>query len=285
MGNEEALCNAVVRMLEWEAEVERGRVTYPERDGSGPPVEMRVEVADRRYAIEHTLVEPFPKAFQAGAEFTEFAAPLHDLFYGNMPKPGTYELIFPVHPTAGRHRREHAALRARIAAWVEEAAQALHTECPERLGRNQLPHGYQGTRTGKFEQLEITLTRRVRWSESDKHDGALFLVRSVGEDLEDQRLVRVQTSLARKLPKLLECGDQGDVTILILEWTDIALTNQIVLARALEAALADYPVWPDHIFLADTAVPGMWHFFQPVAQGQFSINMEYIDIDQSLSAT
>lgn len=60
---------------------------------------------------------------------------------------------------------------------------------------------------------------------------------------------------------------------------DIALTNQIVLARALEAALADEAAWPDHLLLADTAVPDHWHFFYPVANGPFSIDVEYIEIE------
>ena len=279
MGNEEALCEAMVRLLELEVGALRGAISFPDQDGFGPPVEMRVCIGHRRYAIEHTLVEPFPKAIQTGVEFTHFARELQDRFHGSMPKPGTYELIFPAHPTEGRHRRDHAALRERIAAWVEVAAQELYAEFPERLDRNRVPRRYRGTRTRSFEDLSVRLTRRVHWSEKGTHDGALFVVRAVGEDLEDQRLVRVRTALRKKLPKLRNCSEDGDVTVLILEWTDIALTNQILLARALEAALADEPVWPDHIMLADTAVPGMWHFFQPVADSEFSVDMAYIEID------
>ena len=35
----------------------------------------------------------------------------------------------------------------------------------------------------------------------------------------------------------------------------------------------------EHVFLADTATD-QWHFFQPVIEGQFSIEMEYIDIER-----
>jgi hypothetical protein len=280
MGNEELLCEAMVRRLEWEAGDVRRETTYPERDGSGPPVEMRVSIGRCRYAIEHTLVEPFPRAIQTGKEFVELTAELETRFNGNMPKPGTYELIFPVHPTDGRHRREHAALRARIVAWIEAAAADLYAECPERQDRHRRPHGYQGKRTAVFDGLSVTLTRRVHWSESGTHDGTLFSARTVGEDLEDQRLARIRSALKKKLPKLLECGKEGDVTILILEWSDIALSNQVVIARALETALADEPAWPDHILLADTMIPEFWHFFHPVENGVFSIDMEYIDIDR-----
>ena len=72
---------------------------------------------------------------------------------------------------------------------------------------------------------------------------------------------------------------EGDTTFLILEWSDISLSNQIVIAEALETALADRDDCPDHIVLADTTTD-QWHFFRPVIDGQFSIDMEYIDIER-----
>jgi hypothetical protein len=284
MGNEELLCEALIRLLEEDVGAIRGEVTFPEKDGSGPPVEARVRIGTRRFAIEHTLIEPFPQAIQAGKEFAELTSELEQRFNGKMPKPGTYEIIFPVHPTQGVHRREHEALRARMAVWIEEAAGELHAEQPDRLDRSRRPQGYHGSRSREFDGIAVTLRRRVHWSESGTHDGTLFLVRTVGDELEDLRLARIRTSLQRKLPKLLKCADEGDVTILVLEWSDIALTNQIVIARALKAALADEPAWPDHILLADTAIPGNWHFFHPVRGRAFSIDMEYIEIDRDLLA-
>ena len=90
----------------------------------------------------------------------------------------------------------------------------------------------------------------------------------------------MRTALDKKLPKLGDCAALGDTTFLILEWSDIALSNHIVIARALEAALADRNDWPDFVFLADTATD-QWHFFQPVIAGRFSIDMQYIDIDRT----
>lgn len=53
--NEQALCEAMVRLLEREASLTRSNVSYPERDGSGPPVEMRFSLGERRFAIEQLL--------------------------------------------------------------------------------------------------------------------------------------------------------------------------------------------------------------------------------------
>ncbi len=279
MDNEKALCEALVRLLEEDFGTTRSDVTFPETDGSGPPVEMRLRLGDRRIAIEHTLLEPFPMAIQTGKEFIELTAAIEADLNGNLPTPGTYVLVFPVHPTQGKHRRIHAELHEKISAWIIGAANDLHDECPERKDRDRSPHGYRGTRTTEIEGIPMELSLRVHWSETDRHDGALFLSRAVGEDVEQLRLVRVKTALNKKLPKLCACADDGDTTFLILEWSDIALSNHIVIAEALDAALAGRDDWPDYVFLADTATDS-WHFFQPVIDGQFSIDMEYIDIEK-----
>jgi len=79
------------------------------------------------------------------------------------------------------------------------------------------------------------------------------------------------------LPKLTACRAEGDVTVLILEYRDIALTNQVLVAQALEAELEgrDYP---DHIFIADTTDDDTWFFFQPVTDRLFSIDMNHSDV-------
>lgn len=280
MGNEEALCEALIELLEEEFEAKRADVTYPERDGSGPPVEMRLRIGERNIAIEHTVVEPFPKAIQTGKEFVELTAQIESQLNGNMPKPGTYSLVFPIHPTDGKHRRTHDDLRNKLIAWIVQAGKDLHAECPERRDRDRCPHGYNGKRAAEIDGVQLELSLRVHWSERGHHDGALFLARTAGTDVEVQRLVRMRTTLDKKLPKLSDCAALGDTTFLILEWSDIALSNHIVIALALEAALADREDCPDFVFLADTATD-QWHFFQPVIAGRFSIDMEYIDIDRT----
>jgi hypothetical protein len=276
--NEQALCEALIRILEEDFDLQRSDVTYPEDDHSGPPVEMRLRLGARRFAIEHTLIEPFPLAIRTGKWFHELTAEIAAALNGAMPPPGTYRLVFPVHPTEGKPRRTHAALRARIMQWVREAGDELHGECPERLDRHHRPHGYRGVRTTEIDGIPLSLTLVVHWSESGRHDGALFLSRAVGDDVEDQRRIRIRTALDKKLPKLTACRAEGDVSVLILEYADVALTNQVLVAEALEAELADRNDCPDHIFLADTTGDEMWYFFQPVADQIFSIDMDYINV-------
>lgn len=276
--NEQALCEALIRILEEDFDLQRSDVTYPEDDHSGPPVEMRLRLGARRFAIEHTLIEPFPLAIQTGKWFQELTAEIAAALNGAMPPPGTYRLVFPVHPTEGKPRRTHAALRARITQWVREAGEELHGECPERLDRHHQPHGYRGVRTTEIDGIPLSLSLVVHWSERSHHDGALFLSRAVGDDVEDQRRIRTRTALDKKLPKLAACRAEGDVSVLILEYADVVLTNQVLVAQALEAELAGRDDCPDCIFLADTTGDEMWYFFQPVADQIFSIHMDYIDV-------
>jgi hypothetical protein len=175
-------------------------------------------------------------------------------------------------------------LRRRISDWIIGAAQQLHEECPERRDRYWNPRGYRGTRTTEIDGIQLELSLRIHWSESGHHDGSLLLVRNAGNDVERLRLDRMRTALARKLPKLRECAELGDTTFLVLEWSDVALSNHIVIAEALQAALAERDDCPDHVLLADTATD-QWHFFQPIIDGTFSIDMEYIEIIRSTDAS
>ena len=148
-----ALCEALIELLEEEFEAARKDISYPENDGSGPPVEMRLSIGSRRIAIEHTLIEPFPRAIQTGKEFAELTSKIEGQLNGNMPKPGTYVLTFPIHPTDGHHRRTHQSLREQMIIWIIKAGQELHLECPLRKDRHHSPHGYRGMRAGVIEGI------------------------------------------------------------------------------------------------------------------------------------
>ncbi len=277
--NELDLCEAVIRLFEQDTAAERTDVRFPEVDRIGPPVECRFGLAGRRYAIEHTLIEPFTDHIRMATEFQEFVSPIEAALKHDMPHPGVYTLHFPLHPTANRHRRTHPELRAKIVDWVRAAAVALHEESPTREDRHRRPSGYYGERTTHIDGLELRLERHVHWSESSKHDGRFFVSRTVEADLETLRLERIATALDRKLPKLAYCRADGDATILILEFADISVTNHVLIAQALEQALVGRAEIPDYVVIADTTIEGRWNLFLPIIAGRFSIDMEWIEVD------
>lgn len=279
--NEAELCEIVVRKLEEALGVSRGRMTRPEVDGSGPPVDLRVELGDARYALEHTLIEPFEGAIEFASEFGELINEVVEALDRSMPHPGLYVLTFPLHPTDGRHRRTHAELRSAIINWTRAAADDLYDQMPERRSRDHLPHGFEETVRGEVLGLELSLRRRVHWSDNAKHDGRLFVQRTVGDDIEARRRSRIAVALDRKLGKLAACALAGDCTVLILEYDDIALSHQVLIARALQHELSERTNVPEQIILAETGVDErQWHLFQPVIDGRFSIDMEAIEVER-----
>jgi hypothetical protein len=282
--NERELCDAAVRLFEESLGTVRLDVSYPERDRSGPPVEMRVNLAGSRYAFEHTLIEPFPDAIGIGKEFAELTSPIVSELNGKLPAPGIYDLHFPIHPTKGRHRRTHQMLRKAIIGWVRSAAQELHTEAPERLDRNRMPFGNSGRRSTEIDGLPLTLHRRMHWSDSTRHDGVILLARVVGNGIEDRRRDRIRTALDRKLGKLAACAQEGDVTVLILEFADLALTNHVFVTEALEAELACRSDWPDHILLASTIPETEWFFCHPVRDGKLCSEIERFEMKWPVEA-
>ncbi len=276
--NEQALCEAMVRLLEQDTGLNRYDVTYPERGPSDSPVEMRFRLGERRFAIEHTLIEPFPNAIKSAKQFDDFAAEIEAELNGTLPSPGIYYLSFPLHPMAGRHRKTHPELRAKIVDWVRGQSEALHAECPERPDRHHRPHGYNRTVATEIDGLQLSLTRVVHWSESGRHDGALCISRTTSGPIEDQRRLRITTALGKKLPKLEKCHDKGDCTILVLEYSDIALSNHVLIAEAVEATLPSHEYWPDHIYLAETIIERSWQFFRMLLDRQFNLEMRYVEV-------
>ena len=275
--NEQELCEHVVRIIENEFGVLRGEVNYPENDQSAPPVEIRVVVGEHLFAIEHTLIEPFEAAIQTGRHFVELSKPIVEKLDGTMPGAGTYRLYFPENPTDGRHRRTHVALREKIIAWVREAAAKLAAASPERGPR---PFHFDCSLETVIDGLPLKLQRYADWSESGRHDGRLFHYRLLDGDgdVEPRRLSRIERALDDKFPKLKACAALGDVTVLILEWSDFVLSNEIVIAEALKAALAGQAFCPDYIFIAGTGIEEEWHLYQPVIEGVFDIDMPRTDV-------
>lgn len=277
--NEHALCEALIRHLETQTRAVRSDVTHPETDGSGPPVETRFRLGSERYAIEHTLLEPFEQSIQMAAEFQAFAGEIAHTLNGTLPKPGVYDLLFPLHPTEGRHRRTHSVLRAEIIAWVRRAAAELHAECPERPSRDRRPHGHEESRTESIRGLELTLKHRTHWAYRDRHDGVLFLARLIDADIEPSRRARVQRALDDKLEKLSACREDGDKTILVLEFADTALTNHVAVAEALQPLLAGRTDVPDHIYIADTTGETTWDLYHVLDGEIFSFEVDAIEIE------
>ncbi len=254
--NEGKACDTVLRVVEAQTGAVRADITHPEDDGIGPPVELRLNMRSQNYAIEHTLIEAFPGQIHTGAEFGRFIDPVIDELSETLPGPAVYDLYFPIDARLGVRQDRLQQLRNNFIVWVREQAQQLHERNPEKPTRERHPRGIEDQYRGRPPGFpyDVSLHRNAHWSSSSRHDGVLLASRYAPENVEEQRAVRLRTTLDRKCPKLQKCKEEGARTILVLEDNDIALSNYVLIGDGLVSLLEEFTNLPDEIYLVETSV-------------------------------
>ena len=258
--NERKACDAVARVLEDHAGVTRCNPRCPERDAKGAPVEYVFDLADKTYAIEHTIIEAFDRQIHTGVDFGKFVAPIEAALDYHMPRPGLYRLVFTIDPCAGLKPRDIPQIQGAIIAWTKEKAAELYAELPYKPSKTERPRGHPSMRKGipPGVQFELHLSRDNVWAMPDIADGRLFVSRFAPTNYENLREQRLATAFDRKCPKLAKWKAAGAETVLILENGDVALTNHIVVARVVEKLIKGRADRPDQIWLVDTVLKNEW---------------------------
>jgi hypothetical protein len=64
--------------------------------------------------------------------------------------------------------------------------------------------------------------------------------------------------MERKLPKLAKWKETGARSVLILENSDMALSNHVVILEAAEKAFIGRADLPDEVWLVDTTIDNEW---------------------------
>jgi hypothetical protein len=143
--NEGRACDAVVKLLESRSGHMRSDVWLPEKEGIAPLVDLRFRLGPRLYAIEHTRIETFHGQIQASVDFRQFIGPVIDELSGELPKPGIYNLYFPLPHRLGvaanqleKVRRDFIVSRSRQPSLVARLATRVYgielRRFPERSG-------------------------------------------------------------------------------------------------------------------------------------------------------
>ena len=254
--NEGKACDAVVRLLEGRAKAQRADLSHPEKDGIGPPVDLRLKLGKHNYAIEHTQIEAFPGQIRMDAEFEQFIRPIINHLSGGLPKPGVYHLYFPTNARLRVKANQLNRIRSDFKEWIREHAQLLQEKNPEKPTRQRNPRGFNEQYSAKPPGFpyEVTLQREAHWSLSPRHDGVLLVARYAPKDVEVRRTTRLQEALERKCPKLQICKEEGARTVLVLEDGDISLSNYALIADSLAGLPKMHIDLPDEIYLVETAI-------------------------------
>jgi hypothetical protein len=261
--NERKICDAVARILEERAGMQRSGARTPEKDGQGAPVEYRFDMGKQNYALEHTIIEAYDRQIESGVDFNELVQPIMDVIGAALPKPGVYYVTFPLDVTDQLNRKNYVTAQTAVTTWIREAAsklyaRQLHMAPGERIGKD---FSYVERVPGM--PFELHMTRSLFRDIPSQANGRLFVSRFTPKAGHELRTARLQRALDRKCPKLKRCKEEGATSILILENNDIALTNHILVGDTILPLIAARSDVPDEVFLVDTCVEE-WTIFSMI---------------------
>ena len=254
--NEGKACDAVVRCIEQRTGETRAEIRHPETERIGPPVDLRLRLGIREYAIEHTQVEPIPGYIQAGEEYMQFIRPAIDALSGTLPEPGAYALDFPIDTKLGVKSADLARIRRDFIAWIRAKAQCLYERNRDRLERER-PSPCQ---LDSIEAEPPGFPYAVRLSIGVTHSVSKRGTLRCGhyapgdEELKARRVERLREALHRKCPKLQRCKEDEARAVLVLESDDIALTRDDLVGECLAVLLPERADLPDEIYLVETEI-------------------------------
>jgi hypothetical protein len=275
--NERKACDAVARCLENLLQLRRSNARSPEDDKVGPPVEYLFDLGNRKYAMEHTVVEAFIGQIQTDVEFGLFVTPIADVLDYQLPVPGVYRLYFPIQPGKGIKTKRHANVQEKIIEWVRKTAAELHSESPEQPRSSEERGYHSGFRKETIEGIQLQLSRQTDWHMPDEVQGRLFPIRFAPEDYENLRRERLKRTMSKKLPKLQSWKRSGARSVLVLENRDIAISSHVSILEAAEHALEMRADRPDEVWLVDTTIKKEWTVWCLIREG-LSLPDEYASI-------
>ena len=258
--NESKACDAVVRNLEKWTGKRRADVRYPEKDGNGPPVDLRVRLGAEEYAIEHTRIEPFENKIGSLAVANRITRHIAENIPDPVPSPSYYELQVPIDVSLPSGKAKMDRALNELVQWIRVSQRTLSEQNAGRLLPYQNPcvanHFIRETLAGfecKFELLQWPIARLIR-----RRPGALGFRLILPDDLERQREHRLRRAFSEKCPKLQACKTGGARTILVLESGDPSLLHFEFRGDLLPLLLNGCADPPDEIFLIETHTDPWW---------------------------
>lgn len=212
-----------------------------------PGVEVRCEIGGRQYAIEHTTLDPYPDRRADDRRFLEVMEPLaKELNDGELPTDRRYRLFTDIRAFRPFKKRELASIRERLCGWVLANA---NLEPPSRR-KAAVIWGYPP---------ELPVRAMLQCCEArGAMTGKLHVGRLAPENLEDLRLERIRATIESKGPKLEAEGRAGAVSVLVLENSEIAISNHILIAECVHRQFDSSGYAVDEIYLVETDWSTEW---------------------------
>ena len=205
--NEGKACDAVVRYVEQRTGDARAAIRRPETDRISPPVDFRLMIGAREYAIEHTQIEAIPGLIRADQKYIQLIGPIIDEDSGTLPGPAVYGLHFPIDTHLGVKRADLARIQWDLIAWIQAEAQCLYEGNRDRLEQEQMSPRYLDSIEATPPGFPYPVRLCIRPARSRSKRGTLQAARLdlAEEKREVRRANRLREALNRKCPKLQRC--------------------------------------------------------------------------------
>jgi len=262
--NEGRCCDAVLRLLEAECSAPRRDVVRdtPERRG----IDVTCCVGGRHYALEHTLIEPFPGNQRDDVLFKRVFEPTFMAATMDVLKPHlAYTLNVDVYAFRDLTSKQLTETSVALLAWTRAVAPHL----PEPPASGSLETHVFG------KQPEVPVRVRLACRRSRALGGQLLPERFAPEPLEDLRRKRLLQALTTKGPRLHAARRAGEDTrtVLIVENKDFALTSESIVSAAFNELATQVKHVPDDIYLVDTRASGAFRLTQVRRAGKACVHI------------
>src|ERR1019366_5986497 len=130
--NEGKACDAVLRHIEAREQTMRHDLIFPEKTHSVGPVELVCIVGTRRFAFEHTRIEPFAGHIQLEAEAKRHFQPITERVANQLPAESRFELEVPAGAMLDLNDRTARPIQDALVRWILATAPGLPTARPGR---------------------------------------------------------------------------------------------------------------------------------------------------------
>jgi hypothetical protein len=240
-------CDAILRHLEDRQGALRTNIRWPEKERHAAPVELVCSIGNQLYAVEHTGIEPFSGLLRLNNEFDHHFGPITEAISGIVPNDEVYELGLPAKALQGKKGRE--VIHEALIAWIKQTAPTLPKR---RYADYKKPSPSVSVPNVPF---PVDLYR----FEGIPGLGRLQITHCVKGDWDAMREKRIRQACDDKFEKLAWWKkNAGARTILLLENTDIQLTNSSSVAETFLSIAKGRPDRPDETYLIDTCTSGSW---------------------------
>jgi hypothetical protein len=239
--NEGRCCDAVLRILEAERGMQRREVKRDTSASRG--IDVTCYIGAQHYALEHTLIEPFPENRRDDIAFGRVFDPAFEAELADLLQPGlAYRITVNVYAFSDFNRQRLLEARAKLLAWAR--ATVPRVPIPPRRGPTE-------TRI-HAEPPEVPVCVTVACHHSPRLGAQLLPSRYAPPDLEKLRRTRLRKTLEEKGPKLDAARIKGSRTILIVENHDFSLTSEGTLSEFFDQLCAEVRHPPTDIYVVDT---------------------------------